>query len=187
MASFGMPMAKRAKSSEEPDSNADESRKHACGKCSKRFKMRGDLQRHVRTVHERKKIYTCKTCGKTFGHSGHLNRHNESVHLQLRRHKCALCGDQFFQASHLQSHIAHVHDRRRPFECKLCCLRLATENGLRNHLKNIHRAANSFLCSEPGCKEGFLLENDLKRHERREHLAGINAEDDVEQSQTDQN
>lgn len=171
MASFGMPLSKRAKPASEPDFDSDESRKHECTKCDARFKMRGDLLRHVRTVHERKKSYTCTTCGKMFGHSGHLNRHVESVHKKLRRHKCGLCGDQFFQASHLQSHVAHVHNHRRPFECKFCYLRLATESGLRNHLKNLHNATNLHVCPDHTCAKGFLLESDLRRHVRREHAA----------------
>lgn len=143
---------------------------HCCTRCDARFKARGDLARHVLTVHEGKKVYTCGECGKTFGHSGHLNRHKESVHQKRRRHKCNQCGDSFFQASHLQSHVQHVHDRRKPWGCHLCALRLATENGLRNHLRNLHNAKADHVCPKNDCDEAFLLETDLNRHLRRAHL-----------------
>lgn len=159
--------AKRTKHIPPPDPDAE--RKHCCTRCSAHFKMRGDLQRHVRTVHEGKKQHECTTCGRRFGHSGHFNRHIESMHLNLRKHACKLCGDRFYQASHLQSHIAHVHDRKKPFECGICALRLATESGLRNHLRNLHQAEDAFHCPVPSCSAGFVLATDLARHVARHH------------------
>ncbi len=152
-----------------PQLDEETTKPHCCTRCNARFKARGDLARHVLTVHEGKKVYTCTECGKTFGHSGHLNRHKESVHQKRRRHKCTQCGDSFFQASHLQSHVQHVHDRRKPWACHLCALRLATENGLRNHLRNLHNAKADHKCPLPACEEAFLLETDLNRHLRRGH------------------
>lgn len=112
----------------------DEERKHACTLCKSRFKMRGDLLRHVKIVHQGKKMFTCPTCGKQFGHSGHLNRHISSVHLQQRRFKCQLCGFHFFQASHLQSHINHIHNNaNKQFECNHCGIRLKNRSTLRTH------------------------------------------------------
>ncbi|CAN8062220.1 unnamed protein product [Agarophyton chilense] len=120
------------KSSASGDSDSSE-RKHVCSTCSARFKLKGDLLRHIRTVHEGKKRHQCPTCPKAFGHSGHLNRHIQSVHLQQRRFKCEICGFQFFQASHLQSHMGHVHDPSKPFECSDCGVRVNTKLALRSH------------------------------------------------------
>ncbi|KAI0564847.1 hypothetical protein FGB62_23g111 [Gracilaria domingensis] len=108
-------------------------KKHICSTCSARFKMRGDLLRHIRTVHEGKKRYQCPRCPKAFGHSGHLNRHIQSVHLQQRRFKCNICGFQFFQASHLQSHMGHVHNPNKPFKCSDCGVRVNSKVALRTH------------------------------------------------------
>lgn len=174
--------AKRAKRMPSPDT--DDERKHGCTRCGARFKMRGDLQRHVRTVHEGKKQHVCPTCNRTFGHSGHLNRHIESMHLNRRKHECKLCGDRFYQASHLQSHISHVHDRKKPFECHICALRLATESGLRNHLRNLHQAEDSFHCPVPSCSAGFVLATDLARHVARQHPQAASRSDSNQQPQT---
>eukprot|EP00177_Eucheuma_denticulatum_P000898 GFKZ01001628.1.p1 GENE.GFKZ01001628.1~~GFKZ01001628.1.p1 ORF type:complete len:757 (+),score=63.79 GFKZ01001628.1:361-2631(+) len=120
------------------NSGADSEKKHACTTCSSRFKMRGDLLRHVKIVHEGRKMYSCDTCGKSFGHSGHLNRHISSVHLQQRRFKCQFCGFQFFQASHLQSHIGHIHGAKKAFGCKDCGYRASSHAALKAHRQEAH-------------------------------------------------
>lgn len=150
------------------DDGTDEEKKHACTRCTSRFKMRGDLLRHVKTVHEGKKMFTCETCGKAFGHSGHLNRHISSVHLRQRRFKCEYCGFQFFQASHLQSHIGHIHNGKKPFECKKCGLRVLTENELKKHIESahsLHAEGNSvWQCPFPECGTNYALESQLQMH-----------------------
>lgn len=125
---------KKCKKGGDSGEENDEERKHGCTLCSSRFKMRGDLQRHVKIVHEGQKSYTCTTCGKSFGHSGHLNRHVNSVHLQQRRFKCPLCGFQFFQASHLQSHMNHIHGDKKCMECDHCGIRVKSQSAMRYHL-----------------------------------------------------
>lgn len=144
-------------------------RTHACTQCTARFRMRGDLKRHVRTVHEGERSHVCADCGRSFGHSGHLNRHVASVHLNVRAHACAACGDRFFQASHLRSHIAHVHAAAARFGCPLCRSRLATEGGLRSHMRNVHGARDVLPCTVAGCPERFVLASDRERHVRRRH------------------
>lgn len=138
--------APAAKHSSAPPSStraaADKERKHACTICPSRFKLRGDLQRHIMVVHEKEKRFECETCGKTFGHSGHLNRHAQS-HRGERRFKCEHCGYKFLQRSHLLSHVEHVHasSRDRVHGCSLCKLRVATVSELRQHLQSVHKLA----------------------------------------------
>jgi hypothetical protein len=122
---------------------AEDERKHACDSCPSRFKMRGDLQRHVRVVHEKAKTHVCPTCGKAFGHSGHLNRHQQS-HRGERRFKCTLCGFDFHQRSHLLSHLEHIHSSSngREHECRLCKLRVVSASALRSHLRSVHNVTD---------------------------------------------
>lgn len=138
-------------------------RPHECNTCQVRFKVRGDLRRHIKTVHEGKRQYACPKCPKTFAHSGHLNRHFSSAHLGIRKHKCTTCGDAFFQASHLKSHIKHVHYRNKPWACKHCDLRFATESTLGNHIR-VEHSDQIFPCPEPDCNHEFGLAADLGRH-----------------------
>lgn len=117
----------------------DAERKHACSRCNARFKMRGDMQRHQRLVHDKTKNFVCDTCGKAFGHSGHLNRHKQS-HRGERRFKCKLCGFDFLQKSHLLSHMKHIHSSAAEGEhgCSLCKLSMASVDDLRGHLRSVH-------------------------------------------------
>ena len=54
-------------------------KKFACNHCPKHFKIRGNLNRHIRTVHEGIK-FTCDECDKQFASKQCLNRHIQSVH-----------------------------------------------------------------------------------------------------------
>lgn len=143
-------------------------KRHACSKCDSTFKLRGDLLRHARVVHEGERKFSCPHCDKVFSHSGHANRHVQAVHRKIRRYKCHLCYDAFSQASHLNSHVKHVHHRIRPWFCNMCTMRFSTETGLRSHLRNSH-VDEMFACPEPDCDMNFALASDLSRHCIREH------------------
>lgn len=146
--------ATEAKTTGAGDNDVDD-KKHQCKQCLSRFKMRGDLLRHVKIVHEKKKMYSCAHCDKKFGHSGHLNRHIQSVHLQQRRFKCHICGFQFYQASHLQSHISHIHkQQRKTFRCKYCDKEFKSQNALRHHQVSCVAAVHSANSSPPSLAIG---------------------------------
>lgn len=151
-----------------PGATEAEPQVQKCGSCNAQFKTLGELSRHIKSMHQGKRLFACSKCPKKFAHSGHLNRHHSTVHLRVRKHKCTSCGDSFFQASHLKSHIKHVHQKHKPWACDLCDVRLATESGLRNHLRNEH-ADEVFTCPEHGCNEAFGLATDLSRHCHRVH------------------
>ena len=51
----------------------------------------------------------CEHCGDTFGSAGHLNRHIKTVHDKRRDHKCPHCGDAFGEARTLTKHIERKH------------------------------------------------------------------------------
>ncbi|KAI9319793.1 hypothetical protein BX666DRAFT_1329951 [Dichotomocladium elegans] len=55
-------------------SSEDEPRYH-CSHCTKIFKRRRDLMRHLRTVHSPKKQYGCGLCCSTFTRKDSLKRH----------------------------------------------------------------------------------------------------------------
>lgn len=158
----------------------DEDKKHACKKCSSRFKMRGDLLRHVKIVHEGKKMYTCQFCSKKFGHSGHLNRHIQSVHLHQRRFKCQLCGFQFYQASHLQSHMNHIHNEKKGTTCKGCGLRLKSQAAHRNHEARCQQVVNradeaGLTCTWKDCMGKFANQQQLDTHITMVHGPGASS------------
>lgn len=174
------PVARRKKRTKRQPNDGDNGteKKHACTRCAKRFKNRGDLLRHVKVVHEGKRIYICETCGKDFGHSGHLNRHIQSVHLHQRRFQCKFCGFEFYQASHLQSHIGHIHGKKKSFSCKDCGYRASSQNALRTHINKLHSSPPEkpvLGCPFTDCGEAFSRDSDLSLHMFSAHNSGINS------------
>ena len=57
-------------------------RKFACrwDKCGKRFGARGDVTRHVESVHEGKRRFSCAVCGKCFTRRSVVKRHVRGQH-----------------------------------------------------------------------------------------------------------
>ena len=46
----------------------------------KNFVQKGDLNRHITSVHEGKRPYDCNICDKTFTQTSHLKQHIKGVH-----------------------------------------------------------------------------------------------------------
>ncbi len=40
---------------------------------------KGDLDKHIETLHEKVKSYKCESCEKSFSQKGHLQRHLKTV------------------------------------------------------------------------------------------------------------
>ncbi|KAA8495918.1 Zinc finger protein [Porphyridium purpureum] len=82
-----------------------------CARCQKGFRRRGDLRRHVKTVHEGLKSYECE-----------VNQ----------------CGKKFAQIVHLQTHVRVIHEKRRDFACDLCHRTFAVKSNFTKHLRSLH-------------------------------------------------
>ena len=51
-----------------------------CDGCEKTFKRRENLERHMKSVHAEKKLFSCGLCTKTFSRKDILVRHVKCVH-----------------------------------------------------------------------------------------------------------
>ena len=60
-----------------------------CDICHKKFMKKANLNRHVKTIHEKKEDFACMKCQKNFKEMHHLKRH------QQKCGKCRRCGAQF--------------------------------------------------------------------------------------------
>ena len=58
-----------------------------CKKCGKTFSMKCNLEKHIKTVHDKVKSYKCDLCMKAFGQKGDLQRHIQIVHHKVNPHK----------------------------------------------------------------------------------------------------
>lgn len=49
--------------------------------------MRGNLTKHIRTVHEKRRPFACGVCGASFGLKSDLKRHDSAVHADKDKDK----------------------------------------------------------------------------------------------------
>lgn len=80
-----------------------------CHECPRAFKEKGNLTKHIASVHEKKKDHACGVCGKRFAFRDGLLRHVSQVHMNERPYTCTTCGQRFKQASHLAKHNKTIH------------------------------------------------------------------------------
>ena len=61
---------------------------HACAQCAAAFGKAGDLTRHVRTVHEKRRDNACPHCAAAFGRASVLTKHVRIMHELRRDYAC---------------------------------------------------------------------------------------------------
>ena len=69
-----------------------------CDICHKKFMKKSNLNRHVKTIHEKKEDFTCMKCQINFKEMHFLKRH------QQKCGKCGRCGTQFDSLTDFTKH-----------------------------------------------------------------------------------
>jgi uncharacterized Zn-finger protein len=92
--------------------------------------------------------FQCSICNKTFSTNTNLQRHIKTVHEKIKRFTCAHCPKSFYRKEHLQRHIARCHtftndsttNSNRPFECDIdnCGKFFKTKRDLKLHQRRVH-------------------------------------------------
>ena len=74
-------------------SSPSASRPHVCDHCDKRFKLAGDLKRHLASVHDIGVVWhQCGQCDMRFKHASNLKRHLANAHdVGVVWHQCDQC------------------------------------------------------------------------------------------------
>ena len=62
-----------------------------CSMCSKYFRTKYDLQKHIEYGSHTENVFHCEKCDKQFSRRENLKRHVEQVH-EKRTYCCAICG-----------------------------------------------------------------------------------------------
>ena len=77
-----------------------------CVICDKTFSRNDSFNRHIREVHEQRKVCQCWLCEKQYGRPDSLKVHFENVHQLFL---CVRCNALFNQKSELTEHISSAH------------------------------------------------------------------------------
>ena len=83
------------------------------------------------------KIHKCSVCGKDFATKQHLNRHVSSVHEKRRPELCSLCGASFAEKGILAKHMTSVHNKESHI-CPICNIEKPSHDYLTAHIRNKH-------------------------------------------------
>ncbi len=170
-----------------------------CRKCSKSFKLKKYLTKHMQRVHFKKFKNKCHFCTKVFFDVGELKQHVQSAHEGVR-YQCAHCPGKFISLKNAERHERSVHEEGGPptQQCKVCGAHLNSERSLQSHMSKMHKKSGItqkrvqclrkkkipeetsrriiFQCQQ--CPASFPEREQLHSHQRRVH--GIDTNPGVE-------
>ena len=112
----------------------------SCSLCPSTFTQRGNLLRHVATIHEGKKrtdVPNSKVAEESFDIEE--KKHVKSVHEKELSHLCSKCDSSFTIKRNLIRHIAIVHEGIKPFSCEKCQRLFAQKSNMERHKCSIKK------------------------------------------------
>ncbi|XP_042344865.1 zinc finger protein 397-like [Plectropomus leopardus] len=133
-------------------------RPHTCSVCSKNFRIKSILTRHMKT-HTGEKPYSCGVCGKSFIQRSYLQTHMNS-HSGQKPHTCSFCGRGFTQVGNMNAHI-RIHTGEKPHSCADCGKSFREKADLIKHTI-IHTGEKPYICTV--CNMKFSAQSNLTRH-----------------------
>jgi len=147
-----------------------------CIQCCERFKcdiencdyicsLNSNLQRHIKSVHNKIKDVECEFCDYTCSLNSNLQRHIKSVHNKIKDVECEFCDYTCSQNSDLQKHIKSVHNKIKDFECEFCDYTCSKNSDLQRHIKSVHNKIKDFECEfcNYTCSSNSLLQQHIKQ------------------------
>ena len=135
-----------------------------CQDCSRSFKNKTLLQRHMSTTHSDLRPYECDTCPLKFKSSTNLRAH-QITHTGERKYSCEICGKLFGYKTSLIQHIKlHEGENAKTFACPHCQKRFTQKGNLEEHIR-IHTGEKPFGCTV--CDRRFTTSSQRKMHEKR--------------------
>ena len=133
-----------------------------CDKCEYTCSTNGDLQKHIKAVHNKIKDFECELCDYKCSTNGDLQEHIKAVHNKIKDFECKLCDYKCSKNDTLQKHIKAVHNKIKDFECELCEYKCSQNNNLKQHIKQVHDKIKDFQCDL--CEYKCSLNSALQTH-----------------------
>ncbi|XP_035901533.1 zinc finger protein 33A-like isoform X1 [Anopheles stephensi] len=137
-------------------------KKHACPHCSVKMRCKGNLVRHIKSVHLKLVYKTCKICDKKCYNRNVYLSHMISNHDIGQKIQCKYCPRLFSNKYSVDSHTARIHSNVRRFECDICGKLFKLRRMLKIHMR-VHSADQPYQCSK--CPKRFKSRNAKKVHE----------------------
>lgn len=135
-------------------------KEYVCYLCRRGYTLRGNLRRHVLTVHTRNKSLASKFCGKKYSKKTKANNHIK-IHTKKTPFICNICNKPFTHVGFLNRHLRR-HSEGKVF-CKVCQKGFIDDITLQQHLIT-HSDEKFFACHL--CSKSFECQNDLDCHLR---------------------
>lgn len=139
-------------------------KKYQCEICARPFANKGAKEDHQR-IHTGERPYSCKLCKKTFRTLNSVYIHNR-IHTNYKPHKCPSCDKQFPSRQRLNNHMT-THTGIKKFSCEICFKLFSVKGEVVRH-KAIHSQEKPFACTSCGMKFGQkrYLRNHIKQHHK---------------------
>lgn len=139
-------------------------KKYKCLQCDRRFRLRSNLNHHIKGVHEKVR-YPCQRCEKQFYDKRTLKKHNCCINKEIRQFQCSICQKFVRSKSSLYKHVKGIHEKIR-FHCKLCYGNYSDQSNLRKHVLSVHENVK-YSCDV--CDKAFSDQSNLITHKREKH------------------
>lgn len=138
-----------------------------CQFCQKPFSTKGNLNNHIKTIHQGIRLYACtyEGCDKRYSNRSSLDVHIRN-HLGQKPFQCDVCLKCFNEKGNLKTH-KKFHSANRPFKCNICEKTYKTKGHLKDHIKVQHEKLEKFLCKV--CGKDFARFSSLQSHLRSKH------------------
>ena len=137
-----------------------------CEICGKKFQTFFAFTKHMKKVHEVKKLEK-KTASKEM-------KLEAGIHFEDKSLQCQTCFKTLKSKGAMKYHVkTHYQNQEKPFECELCRKKFTSINGLKYHLethtKNCLKTDSPFQCKI--CNKGLNTAEGMKYHEKTHDLS----------------
>ena len=119
--------------------------------CDRAFKIRGELVRHVKSVHFKIRLrdkVTCNICGQELAHMRGLKYHLMAKHeiedSSMKKFPCPICDKVFNSSQSLRYHTISLHSDNKEalvkFHCTICNKGFRSRQAITYHMnsKTVH-------------------------------------------------
>ncbi|GAB0488903.1 hypothetical protein MMPV_000116 [Pyropia vietnamensis] len=124
---------------------------------------------------KRPRNFGCVSCEACFLSASDRDRHVNTVHHRRRDWPCDKCDFRGLQRAHLKTHVAARHGGERRFVCPHCndgvgctAYRSISRSAVERHVRRVHQQLRPFTCTAE-CGATFAARSDLTRHKLRRH------------------